>query len=112
MGGVAMKERTRSTGRAGRGGGGGGGGGGGRGGGDRDAYTLGLERLSRPPETRAGDALGAAHVDHARLRLSASIVAIGDELLAGFTLDTNSHWLAERLRLLGFPLLRMSTVRD
>ena len=44
--------------------------------------------------------------------MSASIVAIGDELLAGFTLDTNSHWLAERLRLLGFPLLRMSTVRD
>jgi molybdopterin-biosynthesis enzyme MoeA-like protein len=39
-------------------------------------------------------------------------VAVGDELLAGFTLDTNSHWLAERLRLLGFPLKRMTTVQD
>jgi len=39
-------------------------------------------------------------------------VAVGDELLAGFTLDTNSHWLAERLRLLGYPLQRMTTVRD
>ena len=29
---------------------------------------------------------------------AATIVAIGDELLAGFTLDTNSHWIAERLR--------------
>ena len=40
------------------------------------------------------------------------MIAIGDELLAGFTLDTNSHWLAERLRLLGYPLKRKTTVRD
>ena len=39
-------------------------------------------------------------------------MAVGDELLAGFTLDTNSHWLAERLRRLGFPLRRMTTVKD
>jgi molybdopterin-biosynthesis enzyme MoeA-like protein len=39
-------------------------------------------------------------------------VAVGDELLAGFTLDTNSHWLAERLRRLGYPLKRVSTVKD
>ncbi|HLQ60475.1 MAG TPA: molybdopterin-binding protein [Candidatus Acidoferrales bacterium] len=44
--------------------------------------------------------------------MASSIIAIGDELLAGFTLDTNSHWLAERLRLLGYPLKRMTTVRD
>ncbi|HEY8642965.1 MAG TPA: molybdopterin-binding protein [Candidatus Dormibacteraeota bacterium] len=43
---------------------------------------------------------------------SSSIVAVGDELLAGFTLDTNSHWLAERLRLLGHPLKRITTVKD
>lgn len=42
----------------------------------------------------------------------ASVIAIGDELLAGFTLDTNTNWLAERLRLLGYPLKRASTVRD
>jgi nicotinamide-nucleotide amidase len=41
-----------------------------------------------------------------------TVIAIGDELLAGFTLDTNSHWLASQLRLLGFPLKRISVVRD
>jgi molybdenum cofactor synthesis domain-containing protein len=41
-----------------------------------------------------------------------SIVAIGDELVGGFTLDSNSHWLAERLRLLGFPVKRMTAIRD
>ncbi|HVS50371.1 MAG TPA: molybdopterin-binding protein [Candidatus Dormibacteraeota bacterium] len=43
---------------------------------------------------------------------TSSIVAIGDELIGGFTLDTNSHWLAERLRLLGFPVKRITAVRD
>lgn len=41
-----------------------------------------------------------------------SIVAIGDELVGGFTLDTNSHWMAERLRLLGYPAKRVTQVRD
>lgn len=44
--------------------------------------------------------------------MASSLIAVGDELLGGFTLDTNSHWLAQRLRVLGSPLLRMSTVRD
>src|SRR3979409_196781 len=43
---------------------------------------------------------------------TSSIVAIGDELVGGFTLDTNSHWLAERLRLLGFPVKRVTGIRD
>lgn len=43
---------------------------------------------------------------------SSSIVAIGDELVGGFIVDTNSHWLAERLRLLGFPVKRVTQVRD
>jgi len=43
---------------------------------------------------------------------TSSIVAIGDELVGGFTLDTNSHWLAERLRLLGYPVKRISLIRD
>ncbi|HWM77475.1 MAG TPA: molybdopterin-binding protein, partial [Methylomirabilota bacterium] len=29
-----------------------------------------------------------------------------------FTLDTNSHWLAERLRLLGYPVKRVTQIRD
>jgi molybdenum cofactor synthesis domain-containing protein len=44
--------------------------------------------------------------------VASAIIPIGDELLAGFTLDTNSHWLAEQLRLLGFPVKRITTVRD
>lgn len=44
--------------------------------------------------------------------MASTLVTVGDELLAGFTLDTNSHWLAERLRLLGYPLKRVTTVRD
>src|SRR5579864_7260811 len=43
---------------------------------------------------------------------ASSIVAIGDELVGGFIVDTNSHWLAERLRLLGFPVKRVTQVRD
>jgi nicotinamide-nucleotide amidase len=43
---------------------------------------------------------------------ASSIVAIGDELVGGFTLDTNSHWLAGRLRLLGFPVKRVTQIRD
>jgi nicotinamide-nucleotide amidase len=44
--------------------------------------------------------------------VASTVIAIGDELLAGFTQDTNSGWLAERLRLLGFPLKRVTVVRD
>jgi molybdenum cofactor synthesis domain-containing protein len=43
---------------------------------------------------------------------TSTIVAIGDELVGGFTLDTNSHWLAERLRLLGYPVKRVTAIRD
>ncbi len=41
-----------------------------------------------------------------------TIVAIGDELVGGFTQDTNSHWLAERLRILGYPVKRITAIRD
>jgi molybdenum cofactor synthesis domain-containing protein len=44
--------------------------------------------------------------------VASSVIAVGDELVGGFTLDTNSNWLAERLRLLGFPAKRLSVVRD
>lgn len=42
----------------------------------------------------------------------AAIIAIGDELLSGYTLDTNSNWIAQRLRALGIPLKRATQVRD
>lgn len=44
--------------------------------------------------------------------MSAALIAIGDELLGGFVLDTNSHWIAGRLRALGHPLKRITVVRD
>lgn len=40
------------------------------------------------------------------------IVAIGNELLIGKTLDTNSHWLAIQIGKLGGELRRITTVRD
>ena len=40
------------------------------------------------------------------------IIAVGDELLGGFTLDTNSHWLAEQVREAGFPCQRIEVVGD
>ncbi len=43
---------------------------------------------------------------------TASIVAIGDELVGGFTLDSNSNWMAGRLRLLGYPAKRVTQIRD
>jgi len=43
---------------------------------------------------------------------ASSIVAIGDELVGGFTLDTNSFWLSERLRILGYPVKRITAIRD
>lgn len=45
-------------------------------------------------------------------RLRASVLVVGDEILGGFVQDTNSGWLAERLRLAGVPLERVVTVPD
>jgi nicotinamide-nucleotide amidase len=45
-------------------------------------------------------------------RMPSSVIAVGDELVGGFTLDSNSHWLAERLRLLGYPVKRITAIRD
>ena len=44
--------------------------------------------------------------------LAASMLVIGDEILGGFVTDTNSPWLADRLRPLGVPLERVHTVPD
>jgi nicotinamide-nucleotide amidase len=44
--------------------------------------------------------------------VASTVVAIGDELLGGFTLDTNSNWLAQQLHRLGFPLKRITVVAD
>jgi len=85
------------------------------------SQARGLRRLDEV-ETKA-DALHVAsdqaantlsfHDCYIVARMAASsIVAVGDELVGGFTLDTNSHWLAERLRLLGYPVKRTTAIRD
>jgi nicotinamide-nucleotide amidase len=40
------------------------------------------------------------------------IIAVGDEILGGFTLDTNSHWLAGQLREAGYPCAHIEVVAD
>ena len=45
-------------------------------------------------------------------QVAGSIIAIGDELLSGYTLDTNSNWIAQRLRALGVALKRTTQIRD
>jgi molybdenum cofactor synthesis domain-containing protein len=43
---------------------------------------------------------------------SSWILAIGDELLSGHTVDTNSNWLAQRLRQTPYPVRRMVVLGD
>ena len=40
------------------------------------------------------------------------IISVGNELLIGHTLDTNSHWIAKRLTRFGWTLQRITVLRD
>lgn len=44
--------------------------------------------------------------------MNVEIVTIGDELLLGFTIDTNASWLARELSALGIAVTRRGTVGD
>lgn len=44
--------------------------------------------------------------------VNAEIISIGDELLYGQTLDTNSHWISARLDELGIKVRRRITIGD
>ena len=68
-----------------------------------------LHTIERTPQRAEQTAAVKVLSFHA---MPSSIVAIGDELVGGFTLDSNSHWLAERLRLLGYPAKRVTQIRD
>ena len=41
-----------------------------------------------------------------------SIIVVGNEIIRGFTVDTNSNWLAERLFRAGYPVREITTVGD
>jgi nicotinamide-nucleotide amidase len=43
---------------------------------------------------------------------TAEILSIGNELLIGHTLDTNSNWIAKRLNQIGWQLQRVTQLRD
>ena len=43
---------------------------------------------------------------------TAEIISVGNELLIGHTLDTNSHWIAKQLTKLGWTLERVTQLRD
>ena len=43
---------------------------------------------------------------------TAEILVVGNELLNGTTLDTNSHWMSQELTSLGVKVARKTTVRD
>lgn len=42
----------------------------------------------------------------------AEIITIGDELLIGQVVDTNSAWMGQRLNQIGIEVLRRVSVRD
>src|SRR2546421_4213123 len=41
-----------------------------------------------------------------------SIIVVGHEILRGFTVDTNSNWLAARLFRCGYPVRTITTIGD
>jgi nicotinamide-nucleotide amidase len=43
---------------------------------------------------------------------TAEIMIVGNELLNGTTLDTNSHWMSQQLTTLGLKVQRKTTIRD
>src|SRR6266571_4113717 len=43
---------------------------------------------------------------------SIEIISIGNELLVGQTMDTNSNWIAKRVNALGWSVQRVTIVRD
>ena len=44
--------------------------------------------------------------------MRAEIITIGDELLIGQVVDTNSAWMAERLNECGIELFQVTSVHD
>ena len=44
--------------------------------------------------------------------MSVEIITIGDELLIGQVVDTNSAWMSEQLNMLNMPVGRIATVHD
>src|ERR1700737_972596 len=63
------------------------------------------------PPVRGARAAHAAPVQSERGG-STVIITVGDEILSGFTLDTNSHLLARLAFAAGWPVRRIEVVAD
>lgn len=46
------------------------------------------------------------------MKYDAEVVSVGNELLIGHTLDTNSNWIAQQLNRFGWTLQRVTVLRD
>ena len=44
--------------------------------------------------------------------MKAEIITIGDELLIGQTIDTNSAWMGAELSKIGFDVYRITSIHD
>jgi nicotinamide-nucleotide amidase len=44
--------------------------------------------------------------------MNAEIITIGDEILIGQTVDTNSAWMANKLNLIGIDIIRITSISD
>jgi len=45
-------------------------------------------------------------------KIKAEIISIGNEILSGWTLNTNAHWIAQFLHDIGLPVGWMTTIAD
>jgi nicotinamide-nucleotide amidase len=55
---------------------------------------------------------GFRKINRFAINMKASIITIGDELLIGQTIDTNSSWMGAELSKSGFDVMRMTSVHD
>ena len=46
------------------------------------------------------------------MKYSSTLITIGDELLIGQTIDTNSAWMGQQLNNIGIPVLERIAVAD
>jgi len=44
--------------------------------------------------------------------MKAEIITIGDEILIGQTIDTNSAWIANEVNLIGIDIIRITSISD
>jgi nicotinamide-nucleotide amidase len=44
--------------------------------------------------------------------IKAEIISIGNEILSGWTLNTNAHWIAQKCNEIGLPVQGMTTIAD